>query len=409
MLCAALMSGANALSYPGFRRYYLGSIAGMNASWIFRVLLSWSTWEQTHSPSFVGIVAAASLLPVALFGPFFGALADRSNILRAFRLVLLGVLACPTVFLGLSVVGWLTPLTLLGLSGMFGVAMSAYHPVRQSLGPRLVDAKDVGSVVALAALNFNLGRLLSPAIGGVLIGQIGLSYTAFISLVFFLPNILVASSLSPRPHAANRKRSGYLEDLREGLRVAWGRWPIRYSLLLSVFALGPLRATTELLSLIADGTFGKGVEGLGLLTSAVGLGAFLAAAFQVLASRVLLRRGALRYGVIALGFLCGAVMVLAPSFKLALLVAPILGFAGTYIGVSLQIGLQARLEDGLRGRVMSLWMLSMTLSTSVLAILISAASELFGLGASTVGLFSLCVGIIVLIALWRQMSKQGAD
>lgn len=403
------MSGMSALSDSGFRRYYLGSIAAMNATWIFRVLLSWSTWDLTHSPSFVGIVAAASLLPIALFGPFFGALTDRADILRAFRLVLLGLLACPVTFLGLSLLGWLTPLSLLGLSGLFGVAMSAYHPVRQSLGPRLVGPENTGSVVALSALNFNLGRLLSPAIGGVMIGQVGLEYTALMSLILFLPSIVIARNLAPRSHATSEKTSGYFEDLIEGFSVAWGRWPIRRSLLLSVFALGPLRATTELLSIIADGSFGKGAEGLGLLTSLVGLGALFAALFQVVASQALMRREALRFGFIALGFLCSCAMVLAPSFERALMMAPMVGFAGTYIGVSLQIGLQARLEDGLRGRVMSLWMLSMTLSTSVLAIIISAASELFGLGPSTVGVLAICGSIIVLIAAWRQMAKRGAD
>lgn len=402
------MSGMSALSDSGFRRYYLGSIAAMNATWIFRVLLSWTTWDLTHSPSFVGIVAAASLLPVALLGPFFGALTDRADILRAFRLVLLGLLTCPLAFLCLSLLDWLTPLSLLGLSGLFGVAMSAYHPVRQSLGPRLVRPENAGSVVALSALNFNIGRLLSPAIGGLMIGHVGLGYTGLISLVLILPSIFIARNLAPRAHATDQKSSGYFEDLIEGFHVAWGRWPIRRSLLLSVFALGPLRATTELLSIIADGSFGKGAEGLGLLTSLIGLGALIAALFQLLASQALMRREALRFGIIALGFLCSGAMVLAPSFESALIVAPIVGFAGTYIGVSLQIGLQARLEDGLRGRVMSLWMLSMTLSTSVLAIIISAASEFFGLGPSTIGVLAICAGIIMVIAAWRQIAKRGA-
>ena len=58
---------------------------------------------------------------------------------------------------------------LVGIALLFGIVISAYHPVRQSLGPRLVEPPQISSVVALAALNFNVGRVISPAIGGVLI------------------------------------------------------------------------------------------------------------------------------------------------------------------------------------------------------------------------------------------------
>jgi predicted MFS family arabinose efflux permease len=104
-----------------------------------------------------------------------------------------------------------------------------------------------------------------------------------------------------------------------------------------------------------------------------------AALIQVWLGQELTRNHALRYGVIFIGFLATCLTVFAPSFVVALGTAPIVGFCGTFVGVSLQIGLQARLEDDLRGRIMSLWMLATTLSTSVLAIGMSALSELYGL------------------------------
>ncbi|MHA6265142.1 MFS transporter [Arenibacterium sp. CAU 1754] len=395
------MTRDSAFSNPGFRRYYVGAVSGMNATWIFRVLLSWSAWDLTHSASFVGLVAAAGLLPVALAGPFFGVLADRSDIRRAYRRVSLGLLACPVALLGLLGMNWLTPVLLLCLSALYGIVLSAHHPVRQSLGPRLVEPPLIGSVVALSALNFNVARLLSPAIGGVLIGQVGLAVTALVSLALFVPSILIAPTLSPRPNAAGTAQAGLLTELAEGLRTVWERWPVRRSLLLSIFALGPFRAVAELLPVIADGVFGKGAEGLGLLTSAIGFGALIAALFQVVAGHRLLRRVALRYGFVALGFLGGVLMVSASVFEMALLAAPVVGFAGTYVGVSLQIGLQARLEDGLRGRVMSLWMLSTTLSTSLLAVAISVVSEFLGISLATIAIFSICAGAVLLVAAWH--------
>ena len=395
------MSDATAFSSPAFRRYFVGAVLGVNGNWIFRVLLSWLAWDTTGSATFVGIVAAASLAPVAFTAPFFGALTDRTPILTAYTWVSLGLLFCPTALLVLLLSGGLAPAPLLGIALLFGMVISAYQPVRQSLGPRLVDPPLISSVVALAALNFNVGRVISPAIGGFLIGALGTTPTAAISALFFLPNLIIGPTLRPREVARRAEPTTYLADLLEGLREAWARWPVRRSLLLTVIALGPIRAITEILALIADGRFGRGAEGLGLLTSSVGAGALLAALFQVLAGKRLARMPAMRFGVIAMGFVATAALTLAPGFTLALALAPIVGFAGTYVGVSLQIGIQSRLEDELRGRIMSLWMVSITLSTSALSFLVSAVSELFGLGPTTLTMLLVAAAAVAALALSR--------
>ena len=110
---------------------------------------------------------------------------------------------------------------------------------------------------------------------------------------------------------------------------------------------------------------------------------------------------AMRFGVIAVGFVATAALTLAPGFTLALALAPIVGFAGTYVGVSLQIGIQSRLEDELRGRIMSLWMVSITLSTSALSFLVSAVSELFGLGPTTLTMLLVAAAAVAALALSR--------
>lgn len=400
-----MATSQNALRDPKFRQYFTGAVCAVNATWMFRVLLSWSAWDTTHSASFVGIIAALSLLPIAITGPIFGALADRSNIATAYFKVSVGMVCCTLFFLVLSLAGALVPLVLVGVALVFGLILSAHHPVRQSLGPRLVGPSMVGSVVALSALNFNVGRLVSPMIGGVLIATVGQTSTAAIAVVLFLPSVMIARTLTPREKPAKATGSGFLSDLREGFRLAWERWPIRRSLLLSVFALGPVRAISELFALIADGKFEQGAQGFGLLTSALGLGALFAALIQVWLGQGLTRNHTLRYAVIFVGFMTSCVTAFAPNFTTAVAAAPIVGFCGTFVGVSLQIGLQARLEDDLRGRIMSLWMLATTLSTSVLAIVMSALSEVYGLERVALVVMIGAAGVILLIACQKSVDQ----
>lgn len=372
-----------AFAYPAFRRYYFAAVCSTNGGWISRILISWLAWDMTHSASYVGAVASASLLPVAITGPFFGAITDRMSIRTAYLRVAAGLLAVPLMLLALLALNLLTPTILFCFSLILGTIMAAYHPVRQSLGPRLVDRPAIGSVVALGALNFNIGRLLAPAVGGVLIARFGTVPTAIFGVLLVLPNALVAPTLRPREEARDGPRTSLSADLAEGFRIVWSRWPLRRSILLTISALGLARGVTEILALVADGMFGRGAPGLGLLTSAVGAGALCAAIFQVLAGQRLLRLRALRQAIIWVGFAGILGLVYAPGFEMTLLPAAMIGFTSTYVGVSLQIGIQARLEDELRGRVMSIWMLSNTLSISVFAFTISALTDWIGMPYAT--------------------------
>lgn len=384
-----------ALSVPMFRRYYIGAVAGVNGMWIFRVLLSWLAWDLTGSPPFVGLVAAASLLPVAVAGPIMGAITDRADIRRAFLWVSSGLLISPVLLLGVMAAGVLSPAIVLGLALIFGVVMALYHPVRQSLGPRLVERPLIGSVVALSALNFNIGRTLAPAVGGVLIARAGIEATAAVTVVLFLPNLILQAGLRPR-QPKQRARTALLADFLDGLRHALGPGPIKAVLILSVVGLGPVRAVMELLSMIADGRFDLGAEGLGVMTSAVGGGALVAAVVQVAGGASLLSRGWVRWGALVLGFAGVLATTWAPVFPMALGAAALAGFCNTFIGVGLQIGLQSGLEDHLRGRIMSLWMLAVTASTSGMAVLLSLAANLWGLDAATLVLLVVCAGIAVI-------------
>ena len=99
------MSRLSVLRRPAFRRYYLCAVAGVNGMWAFRVLMSWTAWDMTGAAGYVGLVAALSLAPVAVTGPFFGALIDRRPILRSFGIVSAALALCPALFVLLAAGG----------------------------------------------------------------------------------------------------------------------------------------------------------------------------------------------------------------------------------------------------------------------------------------------------------------
>lgn len=389
------------LRHRGFRRYFLGAFGAVNGLWIQRVALGWIAWALTGSPAFVGVVAALMLAPTFLSGPIFGVLVDRGNVVRAAFATNGAMLACNALLLcglGLGVLG---PGLLALVVGLVGLAAAANHPVRMSLAPRLVPVEEAGSVVSLAALNFNLARAIAPAIGGWLIDAAGVGAALAAAVLLQLPMLFALRGLRPRAVEVSRGSGGFWGSLREGLAHAATTPVIRRAMLLTgIFALSG-RAFLEILPVIADGVFHRGPSGLGELSAAAGAGALAAALMKSLGGRArpgVIPARALVVAVVGLG--ATATVGLTASWALALVAVAVAGLAGTYLGVTMQALIQTGLADELRGRVMSLWVVVGLGAGSLGALGLGAAAEAVGAGPAlvTVALGGL-VGVVV---LWRR-------
>lgn len=391
--------GFSALLHPNFRRYFLAAVCATNATWIFRVLIAWTAWDLTQSTSFAGLVTTLMLLPVAIASPIFGVLIDRSDPVRTYFWVSVGYLLCPLFYVAAHYFDILQPWVLLLLACFYSLVVAVYQPLRQSLGPRLVDPDLIGSVMVLASLNHNTGRLVAPAVAGIGIATLGTEITSLMSIFLYVPSLLVAFALAPRPVQKQNKQARFWDDLVHGFVFAWKSWPIRQALLLGVFTFGPLTSLSEMLVLVADGIFSKGADGLGLMTSCIGIGALGAAGLQMILDPNLLQRTWLRLTLILLGIASGVVMVSVSSFEIASACAAVLGFTGIMSAVSLQAGMQAVLPDDMRGRVMALWMMAASLATAVCALGITTLAEFYGFAMVTQSVLVICAIAIVTVAL----------
>ena len=342
-----------ALAHPGFRAYFLAAIPLVQALWAQRVTLGWLAWEVSGSPAFVGLVAALGLAPAILIGPIFGVLVDRADIRLALRVTsgamcaLLGVAALATGGPGLGKPG------LIVLALAIGLVISAHHPVRMSLAPRLVPRSDVSSVVALTALNFNLARMVAPVLAGLALATIGPVATLWLSAALYLPMQVAVRWMDPRP-LTPAPRQSLRAGIAEALRFVAADPVTRGALILTAAMAVLVRGYLELLPVMAEGVHQRGAEGLGYLTASAGAGALVAA--LVKAAGVgqggisPLTRAVLVAGVAGL-----AALGLSQSWWAALGWTALLGFASTFCGVGLQAAVQETLPDDLRGRVMSLW------------------------------------------------------
>ncbi len=380
-----------------FQLFFVGVFFAVQAIWIQRVTLGWLAWERTGSASAVGVVAALSLMPTLFVGPLFGVMADRVDIRRA-ALVTNGLMAAVLAVMAI----FAADVGAVGLSIaalVIGLISAAHHPVRMSLGPRLVATDMVQHVVAATALNFNLARLVAPVLAGWVIATAGGGTALWLSTICYVPMLLVLPALHPRA-LPPRPAAPFFADLWEGFRYAAATPLIRHALLITLVFATSTRGALEVLPVLADGGFGRGAAGLGFLTAAAGAGALISATLKAAGVSAVGARIPVSVWVAAFAGQ-GAViaMGLAPSWPLALFAVGIAGVTSTWGGVSLQSAIQSGLPDAFRGRVMSLWIVVGFGTVAVGALALGTAADVFQIGPALTGMGLFGALVMALVGL----------
>ncbi len=394
----------SALQSPQYRLYMIGNVFGMNANWIMRLVIGWLAWDLTKSASFVGLVSFLAYAPVLLGGPFFGVIADRVELKTAILTVQFSVAALAILMLSVVAADAMNPTFLAIYALTLGTAFSAYQPIRLTLGPRLVRAERISSVVSIGALNFNISRLTGPAIAGMLIANFGVTKTLMVACILYVPFLIILSRLKPRDRNVQVEHLPFWQSMRQGFVFIASDHLIRVALLTTgLFSLA-IRASIEVLPIIADGVFERGAAGLGIVTAAAGVGAIAASVIQVTAAPPV--KGHIPKRAL-FATLIGAATTLAlglnESWPVAVVLIGVIGFASTLVGINFQAAVQMQLDDDIRGRVMSLWMTVAVGGTALGALAVGVLIEYVGFTAalSGVGVGSLVIFAILLRRIWR--------
>ena len=383
------------LGVANFRNYMAGNFVSQVGLWTQRVGVQWLTWELTGSPTWLGIMAFVDFFPIVVLAPVGGVLADRLNPLRALRLyiVLSGCLSAAIAALTLGGLITIEALLLLVLAN--GCVLAFNYPLRLSILHTLVGRESLTSAISINSVGFSISRIGGPALAGIIISQWGVgpavSFTVFADIVF-IAALLFVRLVNPRTVRERQPLRAIPGEVMEGFRYVRshaGLGPLVVVLVMtSLFA----RPFTDLFAGFADDVFGRGAGGLAWLTSMQGVGA---AVGSILLARY--------HGVVGLtGRMTAAILVLAIAvlgfaatdiFWIALGFTLVAGYALTVLGVIEQSLMQASVEDAVRGRVASLYILCARGCPAFGALLMGTLAEYAGLRWPIAGGAVLCIGL----------------
>ncbi|MDT4916477.1 MAG: hypothetical protein QOH89_1177 [Pseudonocardiales bacterium] len=342
------------LRVRNYRLYASGQLVSLTGTWMQRVAQDWLVLSLTNSGTALGIVTALQFGPSLVLGPLGGVLADRGDKRR----ILLGTqsaLALAALVLGvLDVAGVVQYWHVLVLATALGVISAIDMPVRQSFVIEMVGRDDLTNAVALNSTIFNSGRIIGPALAGVLISAVGTGW-AFIgnaaSSIAVLAGLLLMRVDELFPSTPVLRARG---QLREGLRYVRARRDLMLTMILiSVFGTFGLNFAITC-ALMAKQVFHRGASGYGLLSTSLAVGAFFGA---ILATRRTKRPTTLFLLGAAGAFSVGEITVgLMPNFLTTALVLVPTGLAMLCVTTAANSHVQLGVAPTMRGRVMALYL-----------------------------------------------------
>ncbi len=349
----------SSLSIRNYRIYASGSVVSNVGTWLQNTAQAWLVLQLTGSGALLGIVVGLQLLPSLIFSPLAGVVADRLPKRRLLAWMQIAM-AAPAGILGiLAVSGWVEVWHVLALAFIFGVARAFEAPARQSFVSEMVDADRLGNAVALNSASFNTGRLIGPALAGLMIAAFGsgVAATGWVIIINALSYgfvvyslwIMNAAELTPSPRGNLGDRA-----IRDGLRYVRSR-PDLMLLLTTVFFIGAFGMNFQITSaLMATEVFGKGASEFGVLGSILAIGSLAGALLAA-------RRGTprLRY-IVGAGLVFSVVQILSglmPSYSTYAMILPFVGLSTITVATTASAVIQLTAAPTMRGRVVSLYLM----------------------------------------------------
>jgi MFS family permease len=398
-----------ALRHRNYRLFFGGQSISLIGTWLTRVATSWLVYRLTKSALLLGVVGFAGQIPSFLLAPFAGVLVDRWNRHRILVVTQILSMLQSLMLALLALMGVIAVWHVMILSVVQGIVNAFDTPARQSFVVDMVENReDLPNAIALNSSMVNAARLLGPSVAGILIAAVGeglcflldgISYVAVIASLLAM-RVATKTTEPPRHHV--------LQELREGVKYAFGFPPIRSVLLLLALISLMGMPYTVLMPIFATDILHGGAHALGFLMAASGMGALAGAVF--LAARITVRGlGKIMSRTAALFGLGLIAFSLSRRYGLSLFLLLVIGF-----GMMVQIAasntvLQTIVDDDKRGRVMSFYTMAFLGMAPFGSLLAGGLASKIGAPTTIMSGGIVCVLGAMLFArqlpVWREMIR----
>jgi MFS family permease len=355
-------------------------------------------FELTGKSLWVGLAGFAQFIPAFVLGPVGGSLADRADRRRVLLATQLAMAASAFVLWAVWVAGWRHPWLILTITISSGIANGLMIPSWQAFVPSLVPKADLPSAITLNSTQFNASRAIGPALAGLLLATAGASWAFFINGISFLAVmgalwVIRSRPTDPRPGPPE----GVIAGFRSAIGYIWQRTGILVSVACAVLVAFFGNPITQFTVVFADQVYHAGPRVVGVLASAVGIGAvMIAPTLSTWDTRVkrstVVRWGLPTYGLAVISF------GLAPNWPLGLAALLVVGAGFLAVIATTNTAVQLIVADQMRGRVMSARIMGFTLAFPLGSLIQGALADVWGPQTTVVASGACLLGFATFLA-----------
>ena len=393
-LLALVARTGRSLRLRNYRLYASGHVVSVVGTWMQRVAQDWLVLELTGSAIAVGVATALQFLPLLVLGPWGGVVVDRFDRRRT----IIGTqVASALVAVGLAVPVLLeraTPGLVYALAFVLGCITLVDVPARHAFVLELVGPDHVINAQALNSTINNVGRMVGPAVAGLVIAVAGTGPAFALNAVSFLAVVGALMRMDVAQLRRGARAVRWRGSLKEGLAEVVRRPHLRACLLLVLVVALFGQNFRVVLPVFADETLGGGAGTYGWLMSALGVGAVIGGV--VSAGREVPRA---RAALASAGAFAAANLLVAaaPGIAAAAALLAGLGASNVLFNTVSRAVLQTGVPSHLQGRVMALYSQVFLGTTPIGAPLVGWLAEAtsprvaFVLAGTTAGLATLAL------------------
>ena len=396
------------LRHRDYRFIWFAALVSSLGTWMQTVAVGVLVADLTGQAGWTGLVGAAAFLPIGLLSPVGGAMADRGDRRRWLVLTTIGEVVFAAALAVLTGTGVINAplLTLLVLGG--GCMAALGLPAFQAILPDLVPREQLLAASSLGLMQYNLGRVVGPALAGVVLAFGSYTWAFAINAVSFVTVLAAVIAVRLPAPTPPEEEGGLWARIRTGARAAMSEPGCRLAIVaISViaFLLSPFIA---LVPAVALKLFDSAETGTSVLITGQGIGAVVGA---LLLTSLAAKYGRRRMLVVDAVVLPVLLLLYAASPNLAAGTLAIVLVGAAYVGVLSGLGtvVQLRAPAGLRARVLSLYMVALGVIYPVGAVVHGFVGDRIGLRTVTATTAALFLGLVLVLQVVRPDLTEALD
>src|SRR6266446_5848302 len=266
-----------ALRYRNYRLFFWGQLVSLSGTWMQQTAMSWFVYQITNSKFLLGLVSAVGSAPMMLSSIWGGALADLYPKRSILVMTQSAQMICAFVLAAGVWLGFASPLFIIIVAALNGIAMGFDMPARQAFTVEMTSREDLLNAISLNSSIVNGARVIGPSLAGLMIGAVGVSACFLFNGLSFVAVIVGLLMMRLPVFERNIDVISPTEHAWNGIVYSFQHPRVRMILLLFL-AVGIFGwSYMVIMPAFARDVLGRGADGYGVLMSASGIGALVGA------------------------------------------------------------------------------------------------------------------------------------